>query len=84
MDKLVLVHNTETDTGPKEAAHLQPDILSRRGNGGDLEGGLAVPGGQFAGINVVLWGQLRLHAHLDPIGRASIWKGDLDLWEPQG
>ena len=70
------MHDPATDT------HLQPDILSRCGDGGDLEGGLAVPGGQFAGVDVVLWGQLRLHAHLDPIGRASVWICDLYLWEP--
>lgn len=66
--------------GPTGATHLQPDILGGRGDGGDLEGGLAVPGGQLTGIHVVLWGQLRLHAHRDPICRASIWIGHLDLW----
>ena len=58
---------------------LQPDVLGSVGDGGDLEGGLAVRGGQLAGVHVVFGGELGLDAHAHAVGRAAVWIGHLHL-----
>lgn len=61
------------------ATDLQPDILGSSGDGGDLKGRLAVLGDQFAGVHVVLRGQLRLDPNLHPISWAPVRVGHLNL-----
>lgn len=64
---------------------LQPDILSGRRDGGNLENSLARSGRQLSGVHVVLERQLSLYSHLHPVRRAPIRVGHLHLgsqWDP--
>lgn len=59
---------------------LQPDILGGSGDGRDLEAGLAVLGDQLAGVDVVLGRELGFDANSDPVRRAPVGVGHLNLW----